>query len=133
MSGFLRLVQASGNSATSACSFSPASAADPVVSINSMDNTDTSSSFTNYGSCTNIYAPGSAITSTWIGSRFSVNTISGTSMASPHVAGVMALLAQENDDVNSIFNEVDRSSTPGKILRNPSSIPNKLLFKGCSI
>ncbi|HEY0024485.1 MAG TPA: S8 family peptidase, partial [Longimicrobium sp.] len=76
---------AAGNSNADACSFSPASAA-AVFTTASSEKTDARRSTSNYGSCVDGYAPGGSITSTWIGSG--TNTISGSSMASPHVAGV---------------------------------------------
>ena len=87
------VVVASGNEARNACNYSPASApaaitvnASKMVGSTSEDDAE----YSNYGSCTDIYAPGSGITSAWIGSSAASATISGTSMASPHVAGVAA-------------------------------------------
>ncbi|MBD0319574.1 MAG: S8 family peptidase, partial [Gemmatimonadetes bacterium] len=76
---------AAGNENQNACNVSPASAA-AVTTVAASDRTDTRASFSNYGSCVDIYAPGVSITSTWLNGG--TNTISGTSMASPHVAGV---------------------------------------------
>jgi subtilisin family serine protease len=73
-----------------ACLQSPAGAPD-VMTVGSTTSTDAESSFSNYGKCVDILAPGSSITSLWIGSYTATNTISGTSMATPHVAGVAAL------------------------------------------
>ncbi|KAK3283832.1 hypothetical protein CYMTET_8488, partial [Cymbomonas tetramitiformis] len=82
---------AAGNDNQDACSHSPASA-EKSFTVASSTSSDTRSSFSNYGSqCTNMFAPGSSILSAWIGSSTATNTISGTSMATPHVAGVMAL------------------------------------------
>src|SRR5687767_15588226 len=78
---------AAGNSNANACNFSPASAAN-VTTVMSSTSSDAKSSFSNFGSCTHVYAPGSSITSAWSTSNTATNTISGTSMASPHVAGV---------------------------------------------
>lgn len=126
---------ASGNEGRDACLSSPASA-DGVMTVNAMDSTDTNSYFSNYGSCSNIYAPGSGITSTWIGSRFAINTISGTSMAAPHVCGVMAKVAQVETTVpQSVYQEITRDATPGKVLQVPggASTPNLLLYSECQI
>ncbi len=84
-------VVAAGNSNTSACSSSPSRVSE-AITVGSTTGNDARSSFSNYGACVNIFAPGTDVTSTWINSRQSTNTISGTSMASPHVAGVAALL-----------------------------------------
>ncbi|HEU4884960.1 MAG TPA: S8 family peptidase, partial [Longimicrobium sp.] len=71
----------------SACNVSPASAAS-AMTVAASTSTDAKASYTNYGSCVDIYAPGSSITSTWYTSTSATNTLSGTSMAAPHAAGV---------------------------------------------
>jgi len=81
---------AAGNSNDDACNHSPASAPRSYT-VGSMTNSDDRSSFSGYGTCVNIFAPGSFIKSAWIGGSDAVNTISGTSMATPHVAGAMAV------------------------------------------
>ena len=89
----ITVVVAAGNSNADACNFSPARA--PLaITVGSIDNTDTRSGFSNWGTCLDWFAPGSSITSAWIGSNTATNTISGTSMASPHVAGVAARYLQ---------------------------------------
>merc|ERR1711937_995785 len=85
---------AAGNDNGDACTKSPAS--EPaVITVGSTTNSDARSSFSNYGTCLDIFAPGSGITAAWIGSDTATNTISGTSMASPHVCGGVALLLEE--------------------------------------
>merc|ERR1712038_305627 len=87
-------VVAAGNDSGNACSYSPAS--EPaVITVGSTTNSDARSSFSNYGTCLDIFAPGSGITAAWIGSDTATNTISGTSMASPHVAGGLAIAISE--------------------------------------
>ena len=73
-----------------ACSQAPAGAPN-VITVGSTTKTDTESSFSNYGTCVDILAPGSSVVSTYNSSNTSTSTLSGTSMASPHVAGVAAL------------------------------------------
>ncbi len=85
---------AAGNSNANACNYSPARVA-AAITVGSTTSSDARSSFSNYGSCLDIFAPGSDITSAWHTSDTATNTISGTSMASPHVAGVAALYLQE--------------------------------------
>jgi len=123
---------ASGNSAANACLYSPASADGAVVSVNSMDSSDRQSSFSNHGACTDIYAPGSSITSTWIGSRFAINTISGTSMASPHVCGIQAKLAEKiGDDPATIKSALLRDATMDAITSTSPNTPNALAYASC--
>lgn len=83
------VVVAAGNSAANACNYSPARVPTAITVAASAIN-DTIASFSNFGSCVDIIAPGVSITSDWIGSNTAINTISGTSMASPHVAGAKA-------------------------------------------
>lgn len=86
---------ASGNSSADACGFSPASTP-TATTVNASGITDARASFSNFGTCTDIFAPGVNITSSWIGGNSATTTISGTSMASPHVAGAGALYLSAN-------------------------------------
>jgi serine protease len=76
------VVVAAGNSNADACNYSPASSS-KVITVGSTTSTDLKSGFSNWGTCLDIWAPGSGISSAWIGSTTATNTISGTSMASP--------------------------------------------------
>lgn len=80
---------AAGNSDAQACKYSPASTAS-AFTVGATDPDDGRASYSNYGECLDIFGPGTDITSAWIGSPDATNTISGTSMATPHVAGVAA-------------------------------------------
>ncbi len=85
------VVAAAGNENADACGVSPAS--EPTaITVGSTTSTDARSSFSNYGPCLDIFAPGSSILSAWMTSATATNTISGTSMAAPHVAGAAAVL-----------------------------------------
>ncbi|MGI5500973.1 S8 family peptidase [Lentzea sp. CA-135723] len=120
---------ASGNSNTDACSTSPARVAE-AITVNSSTNTDARSSFSNYGSCTDIYAPGSNIVSSWNTNDTATNNISGTSMATPHVAGAAALwlATHPTDSPAAVWNGLNAASTPNKITNVGANTPNKLLY-----
>ena len=119
---------AAGNSNADACSFSPSSAAN-VTTVASSTMTDAKSSFSNFGGCVDLYAPGSSVTSDWLNSG--TNTISGTSMATPHVTGVAALYKSANGDASfsTIRSFLVNNATANKITGNPAGTPNLLLFK----
>jgi subtilisin family serine protease len=121
---------AAGNSNANACNYSPASASS-VYTTAASTSTDAKASYSNYGSCVDGYAPGSSIKSAWIGSTTATNTISGTSMASPHVAGVAALYKANYGDVSSstIVTWINNNATTGKITGNPTGTANRLLYK----
>ena len=121
---------AAGNSNQNACNFSPASAA-AVTTVASSTSGDAKSSFSNFGSCVDLYAPGSGITSAWYTSTTATNTISGTSMASPHVAGVAALYKAARGDASqaTIDGWLKSNATGNVISGNPTGTPNRLLFK----
>ena len=89
------MVVAAGNSNADACSYSPASEPS-AITVAASDSADVRASYSNYGSCVDIFAPGSAITSAWNTGPSATNTISGTSMATPHVAGIAALALAAN-------------------------------------
>jgi subtilisin family serine protease len=123
------LAVAAGNSNANACNSSPSSAA-AALTVAASDSTDHKASFSNYGSCVDTYAPGVSITSDWLNGG--TNTISGTSMASPHAAGVGALYKAVNGNVASstVANWITSNATLNVIIGNPSGTPNRLLYKG---
>lgn len=122
---------AAGNENNDACFSSPASNPD-CVTVSSSDQTDQRSYFSNYGLCSNIFAPGSSITSTWIGSPYAINTISGTSMAAPHVCGVMATMAERDLSITPAGLKSLLASTASKdYIRDPMNTPNDLANIEC--
>ena len=120
---------AAGNSNANACNYSPARAAS-AVTVGSTTSSDARSSFSNFGSCLDIFAPGSSITSAWYTSSTATNTISGTSMASPHVAGALALYLQTNPGASpaTARNALVANGTSNKVTSPGSGSPNVLLY-----
>ncbi len=119
---------AAGNSNADACNYSPASATYAFTTAAS-DKSDYKASFSNYGKCVDAYAPGVNIKSAWISGG--VKTISGTSMAAPHVAGVATLYKDKYGNVSSseITSWLKNNATLDHIKSSPSGTPNRLLYK----
>jgi subtilisin family serine protease len=120
---------AAGNDDSDACDYSPASAAN-ATTVMASDQTDRKASFSNTGSCADLYAPGVGVTSTYL--LGGTDTLSGTSMASPHVAGVAALYKATFGDANfgTVRTWLLNTATSGLISGNPSGTANLLLYKG---
>ncbi|MFI6908793.1 S8 family serine peptidase [Nonomuraea sp. NPDC050394] len=122
-------VAAAANDNADACSVGPASVPE-VITVGAANSNDSRRSTSNWGRCLDLFAPGGEITSAWHTSDSAVNTISGTSMASPHVAGAAALLlgASPGSTPAQIQRSITESATPGKITGAGSGSPNRLLF-----
>jgi len=122
---------AAGNASEDACYGSP-SRVEEALTVGASTSNDSRSSFSNYGSCLDLFAPGSNITSAWIGSDSDTNTISGTSMASPHVAGVAALYLEDNAAAQpgQVNSAILASGTPNTLGNVGPGSPNLLLFSG---
>jgi subtilisin family serine protease len=120
---------AAGNSNRDACNYSPARTA-AAITVGATTTTDARASYSNYGRCLDIFAPGSGITSAWIGSSTATNTISGTSMATPHVAGVAALYLAINGSATpaTVRDALVANGTTGKVTSPGRNSPNVLLF-----
>ena len=123
---------AAGNdSGANACNGSPGRVA-AGLTVGSSTNTDARSSFSNIGSCVDLFAPGSNITSAWYTGNTTTNTISGTSMAAPHVAGAAALHLQANPGASpaSVSSAIIGNATTGRLTNIGTGSPNRLLFTG---
>ncbi len=122
-------VVASGNENVDACGSSPARVA-AAITVNASNSNDSRASFSNFGSCTDIFAPGQNITSAWYTSNNATITISGTSMASPHVAGVAALYLSANGQTApaQVKAALENLASPNKISNIGSGSPNLLLY-----
>jgi subtilisin family serine protease len=120
---------AAGNSNANACNSSPARAAN-AITVGSTTSTDARSSFSNFGTCVDLFAPGSSILSAWFSSNTATATLSGTSMASPHVAGVAALYRQANPSASSttVRNAIVNNATTNVITNVGTGSPNRLLY-----
>jgi subtilisin family serine protease len=128
ISGGVFYAIAAGNDNANACNYSPARVS-TATTVGATTSTDARASYSNFGTCVDIFAPGSSITSDWIGSNSATNTISGTSMATPHVAGVAALaLSKANYTPASLRTYLVGQATPSKVTNPGTGSPSILLY-----
>lgn len=140
VSSGLHFAVAAGNDNADACNYSPA-AANQAITVGASSIDDSMAYFSNYGKCVDIFAPGLNIISAWIGGKKAINTISGTSMASPHIAGVMAYYLSLQPESESDFattslspeelkDEIIVASTKGVLAGIPPDTPNYMAWNG---
>lgn len=117
--------------AENACNSSPARVA-AALTVGATNSSDAKASWSNYGTCLDTFAPGVGIKSAWYSSDTATNTIDGTSMASPHVAGVAALYLQGNTTATpaAVAGAITTNATTGKVTSPGSGSPNRLLYMG---
>jgi subtilisin family serine protease len=120
---------AAGNSNTDACTASPAGVPE-ALTVGASDRFDTRASFSNYGPCLDLFAPGVDILSAWYTSATATMSRSGTSMAAPHVAGAAAALLSSGSTANpaDVANALVSVATSSDRLQNMNNSPNRLLY-----
>ncbi|GAA4192611.1 hypothetical protein GCM10022252_34280 [Streptosporangium oxazolinicum] len=122
---------AAGNESTNACTRSPARVP-AAITVGATTSTDARASYSNFGTCLDLFAPGSAITSAWNTNDTASNTINGTSMASPHVAGAAALVLSGSPTATpaQVRDTIVTNATPGVVTNPGTGSPNLLLYVG---
>ena len=117
--------------AVNACTTSPARV-EAALTVSATNSSDAKATWANFGSCVDLFAPGVSITSAWATGDAATSTISGTSMATPHVAGVAALYLEPNPGAlpAEVVSTITSSATPGIVSAAGTGSPNRLLYSG---
>jgi subtilisin family serine protease len=122
------VVVSAGNEDDNACDYSPARAPS-AITVGATDDTDTRANFSNWGSCVDLFAPGVNVRSAWKGSDSATEYLNGTSMASPHVAGIVARYRQAHPGHSpaQVKAAVLAATTPGEV-SDPKGAPGLLVY-----
>lgn len=125
----ITVVIAAGNQNTNACNRSPSRVSN-AITVGATTAGDARSNFSNFGSCVDVFAPGTAIVSAWATGNTAAASLSGTSMAAPHVAGMAALTLSANPQFTplQVTSNIVRSATPNLIADAGPGSPNRLAF-----
>ncbi|GAA2381393.1 hypothetical protein Cme02nite_51920 [Catellatospora methionotrophica] len=131
ISSGVQFVQAAGNSSDDACYYSPQAVA-AAVTVGNTSSNDARNSSSNYGSCLDIFAPGTSIVSASYSSNTGTATMTGTSMASPHTAGAAAVYLGLNPNATpaQVRDALVNNATTGKVTSPGTGSPNRLLYTG---
>jgi subtilisin family serine protease len=127
-------VVAAGNDNQPACNYSPARVAN-AITVAASTSSDGRWINSNYGTCVDVFAPGVNIYSAWIGHPYGTGSISGTSMAAPHVAGVAAMYLEGNTTASqaTVASAIINSATPNKVVSPGTGSPNRLLYSPLTV
>lgn len=125
----ITVVAAAGNDGVDACTASPARVGQ-AITVAATNIWDAQASWSNYGSCVDLQAPGVGIRSAWINANTGYNTMDGTSMATPHVSGAAAILLSRNRSLTpgDVHQTMINNATVGVVGSNKGATPNRLLF-----
>ena len=130
--GVVYAVAAGNDNGANACNTSPASTPG-ALTVGATDKTDARASYSNIGSCLDLFAPGSSIVSDYYSSTTATATMSGTSMATPHVVGAAALRLQAGMTAAAATADIINSATTGKVTNGGTGSPNRLLYDSLTL
>lgn len=125
----ISMVVAAGNDNANACNYSPARTPD-AITVGATTSSDARASYSNFGTCLDLFAPGSSVRSAWSTGDTATNILNGTSMAAPHAAGVVALMLEARPDATplAIAEHLKATASVNKLSSTGAGSPNLLLY-----